>query len=156
MPVVDTAPPVVARPKSCVSRSNSPQLRPACACAVRAVGIDADALHGPEVDDDAVVADRLAGDVVAAAAHRDGERVREAERQRRLDVGHAVAAGDDRGMLVDHAVVNAAGGLVLGVGRTDDCAAQFASQLVENGTFENNGHRNLLRQVCNRECSLQL
>ena len=38
MPVVETTPPVVASPWSCVSRLNSFQVRPPCARAVRAFG----------------------------------------------------------------------------------------------------------------------
>jgi hypothetical protein len=38
MPVVDTTPPVVASPNACVSRSNSPQVTPGSARAVRRVG----------------------------------------------------------------------------------------------------------------------
>ena len=38
MPVVETAPPVVARPNACVSRSNSPHVRPGCARTVRVFG----------------------------------------------------------------------------------------------------------------------
>jgi hypothetical protein len=37
-PVLETVPPVVARPKACVSRSSSAQITPACTCAVRRVG----------------------------------------------------------------------------------------------------------------------
>ena len=71
IPVVETAPPVVASPNACVSRSNSPQVRPAWAWARPGAGVDPHALHRRQVDDDAVVADRLPGDVVPAAADRD-------------------------------------------------------------------------------------
>ena len=40
---------------------------------VRLVRVDDHAAHPGEVDDQAVVAERPAGDVVAAAAHRDEE-----------------------------------------------------------------------------------
>ena len=38
MPVLDTRPPVTARPNACVSWSNSAQVSPACATARRAIG----------------------------------------------------------------------------------------------------------------------
>ena len=91
-----TTPPVVARPCSCVSRLNSFQSTPPCARAVRARRIDVNALHRRQIDHQAAVDRRPAGDVVAAAAHRDLE----AERARQLDgvddVGDAAAAGDQR------------------------------------------------------------
>ena len=72
-PVCVTIPPVVARPNAWVSRSSSPQSTPAWTLAVRAVRIDADPFHRPEVDDDAAVADGEPGEAVPSAADRDRE-----------------------------------------------------------------------------------
>src|SRR5262249_39523856 len=86
--------------------------------------IDPDLAHVRQVDDDAAVADRQPGDVMAAAPDRYEQVVlpREADR-----VDHVVGAGtadDQRRAPVDHGVVDPAG---LGVGRVaglDQRAAQ--------------------------------
>ena len=64
-------------------------------------GIDLDALHRREVDDDAAVDAGEAGDAVPAAADRDGQLLAAGELERADDVGHAGAAGDQRGVAVD-------------------------------------------------------
>ncbi len=55
-PVCVTIPDGTASPNACVSRSSSPSSTPAWARAIRALGIDADALHRREVDHQRVVA----------------------------------------------------------------------------------------------------
>ena len=78
--------------------------RPA-ARTVRLCGIDADALHRRQVDDQAAVVGAIAGRAVAAAAHRQRQVVRSREIHRPLDVGdaaqRAISAGR-RSMLPFH------------------------------------------------------
>ncbi len=68
------------------------------------------AAHRREVEHDPALADRMAGDVVAAAADRDREAVLTGERRRARDhVGDPVAPDDDRRAAVDHGVPDARG-----------------------------------------------
>jgi hypothetical protein len=91
--------------------------------------IDADGAHAGEVDDDAVVAGRMAGDVVAAAADGDLKPLVAGEANRRGDVGHALDASDHGRAAVDRAVPDAAGGLVAGIAGGDDLAGERSAQL---------------------------
>jgi len=77
-----------------------PGLRPDGLC----LGIDPDALHQPEVDDDAAVADGQPGEAVAAAAHGRLEARPAREPQRRDDVRDPGAACDQRRETVDRPV----------------------------------------------------
>jgi hypothetical protein len=90
--------------------------------------IDADSAHRREVDDEAVVDDGGARDVVAAAA--DGERkpVLGSEADRDRHVGGVGASRDHRRVLVDHAVPDAARRLVRGVVRCDDLAGELVGE----------------------------
>jgi len=54
-----------------------------------------------------------------------------AEAHARDDVGDVPAAGDGRRMLIDHAVVDGAGGVVAGIPRHDQLAAQVRGQLAQ-------------------------
>src|SRR5581483_11397205 len=87
-------------------------------------GIDVDPLHLREVDDEAALADRAAGDVVAAATDRDLEPFGAPVLDRTGDVLRVPAADDHRRALVDQAVVELACALVLGVIRTDHLAGE--------------------------------
>ena len=71
MPVLDTRPPVVARPNACVSWSKLAQVDAGLRARRARARVDLDALHRREVDDDAAVDGGEAGDAVAAAAHGD-------------------------------------------------------------------------------------
>jgi hypothetical protein len=79
-----------------------------------------DALHEGEVDHQPAVGDRLAGDVVAAAADRDLQSFAPGEVDRVGDVRRVQAARDDRGMPVDQPVVHATGLVVPPVARSED------------------------------------
>ena len=74
--------------------------------------IDRDGAHFREVDHDAVVAHRGAGNVVTSASDRDLELADSGESHRGGDVGGAVAAGDESGSSVDSAVPHGAGAVV--------------------------------------------
>jgi hypothetical protein len=114
MPVVEMAPPVVARPKTWVSRSNSPQVRAGFGASRALHRIDAYVLDQRQVNHEAPIADRVTRDVVATAAHRDEQIVGAGELDRRDDVGHSGAADDERRVFVDHRVPDFAGRFVGG------------------------------------------
>ena len=84
-----------ARPNACVSRSKSPQGRPACGPRRWATG-STRIPSSSEVDHQPAVADRVAGDVVAAAATTRADRARGAKRATPEDVRHPGAARDQR------------------------------------------------------------
>jgi hypothetical protein len=86
-------------------------------------GIDADATHRPEIDDQPVVTHAQAGGVVATATDRDREPLLTTEVHRDDDVGHILAACDQARVAVDHTVVNATRRLVARIARSDQCAA---------------------------------
>ena len=70
-PVCDIRPPGVARPNATVSQSTSPHKSATLyAQALRAARIDPHRAHRREVDHQAGVTDRVAGDIVSAAADR--------------------------------------------------------------------------------------
>src|SRR5205823_6639627 len=77
--------------------------------------VDLDGAHRRQVDHQAALGDGLAGDVVAAAPDRHLAAGLPPETDGVDDVGRRGAAGDDRGVLVDHAVVDATGVVVTGV-----------------------------------------
>ena len=93
--------------------------------------IDADALHRDEVDHQAVVADAEAGAVVPAAADGDEEAVLAGEVDGGDHVGDVRAAGDQRGLAVDHRVVDLAGGVVARVVRADKGTPEARTQRLE-------------------------
>ena len=86
--------------------------------------IDAHALHQREVDHQAVVAAAEARAIVAAAPDGDEQALVAAEVHRGDDVGDVHAARDQARPLVDHAVVQRTGGVVVGVAWTDDSSAK--------------------------------
>jgi hypothetical protein len=86
--------------------------------------VDPDRAHRREVDDDAVVDDGGARDVVSAAADGERELLRGGEADGVGDVFGVRAADDHGGALVDHAVPDPACGLVRGVVRGDDVAGE--------------------------------
>ena len=68
---------------------------------------------------------------MAAAADGEVEAVITAEAHAGDDVGDVPAAGDGGRILVDHAVVDGAGGVVAGIPRLDQLASQAIGQLAE-------------------------
>ena len=84
MPVVETAPPVVARPNACVSRSNSPHVRPGCARTVRVFGSTRIPFRAERSITRPPSHRALPGDIVAAAPYRQLETLGEADAERGL------------------------------------------------------------------------
>ena len=81
--------------------------------------IDAYPLHRREVDDEATVADRVAGEAVPPAAHGDEQAVLSREVNRADDVGHASAARDEVREAIYRPVPHLSSSLVVGVIRTE-------------------------------------
>ena len=104
MPVVETTPPGTASPKSCVSRSQSPQSAPPSRPHRPRRGVDVDAAHLRQVDDEAAVVDRVAGHVVAAALDREQQVLLAREVDGVDDVRGAGALHDQRRLAVDQPV----------------------------------------------------
>ena len=95
-PVLEMIPAGTARPNAWVAWSTSPSRAPPSTRAVCATGIDADAAHPREVDDEAVVDGAEARRAVAAAADRDVEALVAAEADGRDDVGDVGGTDDQR------------------------------------------------------------
>ena len=87
-------------------------------------GVDGDAVHRRQVDDERVVPHAEPGGVVRPAADGDGQVVRPGEPDAGDDVGGVAAPGHGRRPLVDHGVVDGARLVVAGVGRRDQLTAQ--------------------------------
>jgi len=90
-------------------------------------GIDEDAFHRREVDDQTVVAHRSGANVVAAPADSDLERVGAPVTGGGDHVVNSGAAGDHRRPLVDHPVPNGPGSVVALVARSNELAAKCSS-----------------------------
>ena len=97
-----------------------------------ATGTDADglagrihayALHRRQVDHETFIDTAKAGAIMPPAADRDGELVLAAKIHRRDDVADIGAAGNEQGMLVDHAVIELARLLVFGMSGVQHRAA---------------------------------
>jgi len=101
-------------------------------------GVHLDGSLGREVDHDARVAHRVARNVVAPAAHGEGQAVLASEAHRSDDVVAVRAASDERRPPVDHAVPDAPRRVVLPVAGPDQDAGEIAVQrpdgcLIEHG-----------------------
>jgi hypothetical protein len=86
--------------------------------------IDLDLLHRREVDDEAAVADRIAGHVVAASPHCNQEVMRASELDDPDYIVRAGAARDQRRSPVDHPVPHRARRVIIWIA----CANEFAAQ----------------------------
>ena len=112
MPVVETSPPVVASPNSCVSRSKSPQVTPGRARAFERRG-RCGRPSAPRGRSRGRRRRRHCRPRYAASANGHEQVVLAREVDGRHDVRHAGEAGDQRGTLVDHPVPDPAGRLKL-------------------------------------------
>ena len=102
-------------------------------------GVDPEALHLGEIDDDPVVARRLARDVVGAAAHGNRQPLVARERDGGHDVHRAAAARDHRRALVDHRVPDAARLVVGGIAGNDHAATKVLAKSVNRGLSDGHG-----------------
>jgi hypothetical protein len=103
--VLDIAPPVAANPWTWVARLNSPQVAHTYAPGSR---IDPGAFHQAQVDHHAVVTHRSPGHVVTTTAYGDFKILRDGKFDGIDHIGNTDAAHDDRGITIDHAIVNSA------------------------------------------------
>ena len=99
-PVVEMKPLGVASPKGWVAWSTSPQVQPPSTRTVRADGIDAYALHGREVDHQAIVAGTQARAVVPATPHGQRQLMLASKVDSSDHIGDIHAACDQRGCLL--------------------------------------------------------
>ena len=93
-------------------------------------GIDPDEVHEREVDHQPVVADRIAGDVVAAALDRQQKPLISREIDGVLDIGGALATRDQSRTPVDHGVPDGACIVVAVVRRTQQHALHRSRERV--------------------------
>ena len=112
------------------------------------LGIDVGAAHAREVDHDAVVARREAGDAVAAAPNGDDELLLTGEAEGCDDVVGAGRPHDQRRPTVDHAVPDCARSVVAGVVGAHDLARESVGQLAQVG--RSHCHRPLLHDGLHR------
>ena len=108
--------------------------------ATRRSGSTSMSRHAAHVEHDAVVAQRQAGDGVAAGAHGDRQVAVAGERQRRDDVVDGEALDHEPRPAVDHRVEERAGVLVGGVTGLVHAAEQAEAQLVGAGGEADLGH----------------
>src|SRR6185437_2331126 len=92
-------------------------------------GVDPPTPHHREVDDETIVDTGEPRPIVAAAADRDPEIVIPAEIYRSHDIGDIEAARDHGWPFVDHAVVEPAGLVIIGIEGLDQCPAKAVAQL---------------------------
>jgi hypothetical protein len=78
-------------------------------------GIDANALHRREIDDQAIIAHAKTTGIVAATTHGNEYVVIAGEMDRSDDVGDIGAPHDQAGMPVNHAIIDLAHRLVAGI-----------------------------------------
>ncbi len=115
MPVVELMPVGTASPKACVSRSTSASVAPGPTQARRAATSTRTDFIVRQIDHQAAIADGVAGNVVAAAAHGDEKSVFPGKIHGGDDVGGADATHDQAGPPVDHGIPDAACVIVGGV-----------------------------------------
>ena len=129
-PVVDTRPPVVARPWLERRAIEVGPDRAAAHTGDPAGGVDLDVAHRPQVEDDAVVAQRQAGDGVAAGAHGDREVVLAGEGEGGDDVLDGERLHDVARTALDHRVEQRAAVVVGRAAGLVDAAVEAEAQLV--------------------------
>ena len=115
------------------------EMRPAIRACEAAVRVDGDAAHPRQVDDDAIVAGREAGDAVASAADRDPE-VRLARVPDGCDdILHALRPNDQPGPPIVEGAPDASRVVIVGLARSDDLAHEGRAEAVEDWVRERQG-----------------
>ncbi len=94
--------------------------------------VHVNALQVREIDHQPVITGAQSRAAVAAPAHGERESVLAGEVDGAHHVGHVHAAGNQRGPLVDHAVVDLARRLVARVAGLNELAAQLRLQLIDH------------------------
>jgi hypothetical protein len=112
------------------------------------VRIDPHRAHAGQIDHQAIVAQGIAGDVVAAAAHRQRQAVVAREGDRGQHVGGAAAAGDEGRTPLDHRVPEGARALVVGIARLQQRPPECGLEVLDHVAFHVR-HRGLrVHQTC--------
>ena len=93
-------------------------------------------LQAGEIHDEAVVAERAPGDVVAGSLHGQREVVAAGEGDGRHHVVGTRAAGDDGGVALDHAVPERSGFLVVGRPGREHGSVEVGGEGLERGGVE--------------------
>ena len=114
------------------------QFRPALDAGGAGRRIDADAIHQAQVEDHPVVAGAQARAVVPAAADGEEQAPLAGEVDGGDHVGNVGGADDERGVAVDHPVVDLARLVVARVARADEFAARAGRE---------RGHRRLIERL---------
>src|SRR5437660_8337295 len=113
---------------------------PPRAAALRAGGagdrVHTHTVHARQVDHHTAVADRKAWHTMAAATDRHDQVVGPGAGDCSEDISDAGTADNQRGVPVDHAIVNAAGAVVVSISGTEQRAAHLALQLLDGGRRE--------------------
>jgi hypothetical protein len=104
------------------------------------LGIDADASHARQVDDESSVARGEARDAVSSAPDGDRELVISSEPERGEDVGDAGRPDHDRRTPVDHAVPHDPGRVVARVVRQNDLPREGVAEHRERRRIERSRH----------------
>ena len=130
---------VVTSPCAIASWSTSPSRLPPATRAMRRLRVDSDAAQQREIDLHAAFARGLAGRTVAAALHCEEQVRRARELHRTAHVGRAARLHDQRRVLVDLRVPDAAGLLVGGNARQQQVAAEAIGELLHAGTRQRYG-----------------
>src|SRR5215203_3720155 len=95
------------------------------------IGVDVDAAHIREVDDQSAVIDGVAGDIVSAAPDGQKEPMLPREVDARDDVGGAGAARDQGRAAVDQAVADGACLVIVRIFGRQQWAAEMAPELLD-------------------------
>lgn len=93
--------------------------------------IDANRAHERQVDHQALVAHGVAGNVVAAAAHRHAHSVCACEADRGDDVRNAMASRDQAWPAIDHAIPDDAGRIIVAVVRLYQWASELRLEIAD-------------------------
>ena len=93
--------------------------------------VDADAGHTGKVDHQPVVANAVAREIMASAAHRNQQAVLPSEVDRLDHVGRSAAAGDHGGPLVDHGIPDPSGAVVVLVAGEQRLPVQAAPEVFD-------------------------
>ena len=100
------------------------------------VRVDPDRVHRRQVEHEAAVAGREAGDAVPAAAYGEGQALAAGELHAAENVGHAAAANDQRRPLVVGAVPDRPRLVVRRVARPDQLATKCLGEFAQRGLPE--------------------
>ena len=127
-PVVETRPPVTARPCSWVAASTTPQVAPPPTRAVLDSGSTRDLVEPSQVDAQPPVDHRRAGDAVPSAVHRDRQSFVARDSECGNHVARPLATHDQLGTVVDHPVEHLPGLVVAEVRRSERGAQEVDSR----------------------------